>query len=168
MSQDARRELESWLAAAQREIARLERRHALESGYDPLSGLVDLRTFCSATEIELGRASRHGRDVALALIDLDGMGEINERHGREAGDEVIAETGRVLQSFLRGVSSWNDRVQSFLFRPNHLAPTFSEAQVVKPPRFNAHYEIEDVKPVDGATWKLELAGLIGDKRPWTA
>jgi DMSO/TMAO reductase YedYZ molybdopterin-dependent catalytic subunit len=73
-----------------------------------------------------------------------------------------------MQRFLRGVSSWNDRVQGWLFRPNHLAPTFSEAQVVKPPRFNAHYEIEDVKPVDGATWKLELAGLIGDKRPWTA
>jgi DMSO/TMAO reductase YedYZ molybdopterin-dependent catalytic subunit len=73
-----------------------------------------------------------------------------------------------MQSFLRGVSGWNDRVQAFLFRPNHLAPTFSEAQVVKPPRFNAHYEIEDVKPVNGATWKLELAGLIQDKRPWTA
>ena len=55
-----------------------------------------------------------------------------------------------------------------MFRPNHLAPTFSEAEVVKPPRFNAYYEVEDVKPVDGATWKLELAGLIEDKRPWTA
>ena len=25
----------------------------------------------------------------------------------------------------------------------------------------------DVKPVDGANWKLELSGLIADKRPWT-
>jgi DMSO/TMAO reductase YedYZ molybdopterin-dependent catalytic subunit len=33
--------------------------------------------------------------------------------------------------------------------------------VVKPPRFNAYYDIEDVKPVDGASWKLELAGRIG-------
>jgi DMSO/TMAO reductase YedYZ molybdopterin-dependent catalytic subunit len=73
-----------------------------------------------------------------------------------------------MQTFLRGVSDWNDRVQAFLFRPNHLAPTFSEAQVVKPPRFNAYYDVEDVKPVDGASWKLELAGLVGDKRPWTA
>jgi DMSO/TMAO reductase YedYZ molybdopterin-dependent catalytic subunit len=40
--------------------------------------------------------------------------------------------------------------------------------VVKPPRFNAYYGIEDVKPVDGPTWKLELAGRIADKRPWTA
>ena len=54
---------------------------------------------------------------------------------------------------LRGVSTWNDVVQQFLFRPNHLAPTFPELQVVKPPRFNAYYGIEDVKPVDGA--KLE-------------
>jgi DMSO/TMAO reductase YedYZ molybdopterin-dependent catalytic subunit len=73
-----------------------------------------------------------------------------------------------VQKALRAVSSWNDRIQAAIFRPNHLAPIFSAAQVVKPPRFNAYYDIEDVKPVDGAAWKLELAGLIGDKRPWTA
>lgn len=73
-----------------------------------------------------------------------------------------------LQTVLRAVSFWNDRVQAALFRPGHLAPTYSEAQVVKPPRFNAYYDVEDVKPVDGTNWKLELAGLIKDKRPWTA
>jgi DMSO/TMAO reductase YedYZ molybdopterin-dependent catalytic subunit len=72
-----------------------------------------------------------------------------------------------LQTVLRGVSAWNDKVQSVIFRPNHLAPTFSEAQVVKPPRFNAFYDIEDVKPVDGKTWKLELSGLIENKKPWS-
>jgi DMSO/TMAO reductase YedYZ molybdopterin-dependent catalytic subunit len=79
----------------------------------------------------------------------------------------VSEADQV-QTVLRAVSDWNDRAQSLIFRPNHLAPTFSEAQVVKPPRFNAHYDIEDVKPVDVAGWKLELSGLIGDKRPWTA
>jgi DMSO/TMAO reductase YedYZ molybdopterin-dependent catalytic subunit len=73
-----------------------------------------------------------------------------------------------VQAVLRAVSSFNDGVQQLIFRPNHLAPTYSEADVVKPPRFNAYYEIEEVKPVDGATWKLELAGAIEDKRPWTA
>jgi DMSO/TMAO reductase YedYZ molybdopterin-dependent catalytic subunit len=71
-----------------------------------------------------------------------------------------------VQNALRAVSSWNDAVQATIFRPDHLAPTFSPSQVVKPPRFNAYYDIEDVKPVDGAAWKLELAGLIKDKRPW--
>jgi DMSO/TMAO reductase YedYZ molybdopterin-dependent catalytic subunit len=93
------------------------------------------------------------------------------------GDSAVAENAQLrpctvsgnakLQTVLRAVSEWNDRVQAFIFRPDHLAPTYSEAQVVKPPRFNAHYDVEDVKPVDLATWKLEFAGLIADKRPWT-
>ena len=73
-----------------------------------------------------------------------------------------------VQKVLRTVSAWNDRVQEAIFRPHHLAPTFSPSQVVKPPRFNAHFSIDEVKPVDGASWKLELAGRIDDKRPWTA
>ncbi len=73
-----------------------------------------------------------------------------------------------VQKVLTAVSAWNDRAQAFLFDPNKLAPTFSEAEVVKPPRFNAYYDIEEVKPVDGASWRLELGGRIADKRPWTA
>src|ERR1700693_5712191 len=67
-----------------------------------------------------------------------------------------------VQKVLRTVSAWNDRVQQTIFRPNHLAPTFSPSQVVKPPRFNAYYDVEEAKPVDGATWRLELAGRIDD------
>ncbi len=73
-----------------------------------------------------------------------------------------------VQSVLKRISQFNDKVQELMFRPNHLAPTFSEADVVKPPRFNAYYDIEDIAPVDVATWKLELAGRIQDKRAWTA
>jgi DMSO/TMAO reductase YedYZ molybdopterin-dependent catalytic subunit len=72
-----------------------------------------------------------------------------------------------VQTALRAVSSFNDGVQALLFNPNKLAPTYTAAEVVKPPRFNAYYEIEDVMPIDRSTYKLELAGLIGDKRPWT-
>ena len=67
-----------------------------------------------------------------------------------------------VQRMLRAVSSWNHRVQAAIFRPAHLAPTYTEAEVLKPPRFNAYYEVEDVRPVDGATWRLELAGLVAD------
>ena len=75
---------------------------------------------------------------------------------------------RSVQSVLTAMSAWNDRVQSWLFDPNRLAPTFSLADVVDPPRFNAYYDVEDIKPVDVATWTLDLAGLVADKRPWTA
>jgi len=33
--------------------------------------------------------------------------------------------------------------------------------------FNAYYGIDKVKRVDGATWRLELAGAIENKQPWT-
>ena len=72
-----------------------------------------------------------------------------------------------VQAALRSVSSFNDRAQALLFDPNKLAPTYSEAQVLKPPRFNAYYDVDKVKPVDGGAWRLELAGLVADKRPWT-
>jgi DMSO/TMAO reductase YedYZ molybdopterin-dependent catalytic subunit len=78
----------------------------------------------------------------------------------------VSENAQV-QTALRAVSSWNDRVQGLIFRPDHLAPTFSETQVVKPPRFNAFYDPEEVKPVDGTSWKLELAGRIENKKSWT-
>jgi len=72
-----------------------------------------------------------------------------------------------VQSVLKAISQWNDRAQAALFRPNHLAPTYAPSQVVKPPRFNAYFDVEDLKPVDVSNWKLELGGLIEDKRPWT-
>jgi DMSO/TMAO reductase YedYZ molybdopterin-dependent catalytic subunit len=72
-----------------------------------------------------------------------------------------------VQSVLRSISGFNDRVQALLFDPHKLAPTYSVSQVVKPPRFNAYYDIEKVKPIDVSTWKLEFAGRVQDKRPWS-
>jgi len=68
---------------------------------------------------------------------------------------------------LRAISSLNDRVQEAIFDPDHLAPEYPPSMVLKPPRFNAYYDLEYLKPVDGDTWRLELAGAIADKKPWT-
>jgi DMSO/TMAO reductase YedYZ molybdopterin-dependent catalytic subunit len=72
-----------------------------------------------------------------------------------------------IQATLRAISRFNDRVQALLFDPTRLAPTYPESMVLKPPRFNAFYGVEDVRPVDGATWKLELAGRIAERQPWS-
>ena len=68
---------------------------------------------------------------------------------------------------LKAMSRWNDRVQAWLFDPNRLAPTYSESELSKPFRFNAFYPPEQAPKIDGDTWRLELAGLIDDKRPVT-
>ena len=72
-----------------------------------------------------------------------------------------------LQSVLRAMSAWNDRVQAFLFNPRRLAPTYSDADVLIPPRYNAFHLYDEMQPVDGAAWRLELAGRIENKQPWT-
>ncbi len=79
----------------------------------------------------------------------------------------VSTSGAVEQG-LRAISAFNDGIQALLFDPTHLAPTYPASLVLKPPKFNAYYDITDVKPVDAASWKLELSGLIADKRPWTA
>jgi DMSO/TMAO reductase YedYZ molybdopterin-dependent catalytic subunit len=64
-------------------------------------------------------------------------------------------------------SAWNDRVQAALFNPNKLAPTFPEAQAVKDFRYNAWYAAKDAPALDAASYRLTLAGLIANKKPWT-
>ena len=72
-----------------------------------------------------------------------------------------------VESALLAISRLNDSVQAWLFDPNKLAPTYPASMILRPPKFNAYYDVMDVKPVNGATWRLGLSGLVADKRPWT-
>ena len=72
-----------------------------------------------------------------------------------------------VESALLAISRLNDGVQALLFNPNRLAPTYPASMILRPPKFNAYYDVMDVKPVNGATWRLEVSGLVADKRAWT-
>ena len=76
-------------------------------------------------------------------------------------------TPEAVEAALRRISAFNDRVQALIFDPDKLAPTYPESMVLKPPKFNAYYDVEEVKPIDGATWRLEVAGLVNNKASWT-
>lgn len=65
------------------------------------------------------------------------------------------------------MSRFNDRVQAALFDPNKLAPTYTEADLTTPFPFNAYYSESEAPVIDGEAYRLELSGLIGDKRPWS-
>jgi len=74
---------------------------------------------------------------------------------------------QTVQDVLTGMSEWNDRAQTWLFNPKKLAPEYPESAITKPFPFNAYYGVEDVPRVDGKDYKLELEGLIREKKPWT-
>ncbi len=72
-----------------------------------------------------------------------------------------------VQRVLSGMSRWNDRVQSWLFDPDKLAPEFPESAITKPFPFNAYYDRDEIRTVDAASYKLEISGLVREKKPWT-
>ena len=72
-----------------------------------------------------------------------------------------------VQKMLHAMSRWNDRAQAFLFQRQALAPTFAESDVVHDFRYNAFFPAADVPQLSAADYRLQLSGLIADKRPWT-
>jgi DMSO/TMAO reductase YedYZ molybdopterin-dependent catalytic subunit len=76
-------------------------------------------------------------------------------------------SGESVDRALRTVSRWNDRVQAWLFDPNWLAPTYPESAITQPFPFNAFYSAAEAPVVDPSTYRLQLGGLIRDRRPWT-
>ena len=72
-----------------------------------------------------------------------------------------------VQRVLMAMSRWNDDVQHWLFNPSRLAPEFPESRITQPFPFNAYYGEDEVVEVDGGDYKLELAGMIREKKPWT-
>ncbi len=74
--------------------------------------------------------------------------------------------GDMTDRALFAMSRWNDRVQALLFSKTRLAATFPASRITNPFRFNAFYYEDHVPDIDGATWKMEVSGLVQDKTPW--
>jgi DMSO/TMAO reductase YedYZ molybdopterin-dependent catalytic subunit len=72
-----------------------------------------------------------------------------------------------VQKVLWSMSRWNDRVQAWIFDPNKLAPEFPESRITQPFPFNAFYGVAEVPQVDAASYKLEVTGLVRERRAWT-
>jgi len=56
---------------------------------DPLTGLANRRRLLAAFNDELNRSARYGTPLALLLIDLDRLKEINDRRGHAQGDRAL-------------------------------------------------------------------------------
>ncbi len=68
---------------------------------DALTRLINRRRFLELAELEVARAHRYGRPLAVAMIDLDRFKHINDRHGHASGDRVLAAFARTCERALR-------------------------------------------------------------------
>ncbi|MFY1893670.1 molybdopterin-dependent oxidoreductase [Achromobacter xylosoxidans] len=71
-----------------------------------------------------------------------------------------------VEKALTAVSRLNDRVQGWIFDPNKLAPTYPESMITRPFPFNAYYGIDEVRQVEEESFRLEVTGMVADKRRW--
>ena len=68
---------------------------------DPLTGLLNARGFSARLCDELKRSRRYSEPLTLLFFDLDGLKDINDRHGHRAGSMALRKAARVIRSELR-------------------------------------------------------------------
>ena len=69
---------------------------------DDLTGIYNRRGFMTLAEHEVKLARRRQVGFYLIFIDLDGMKEINDHHGHQAGDQALVATAQLLSDTFRG------------------------------------------------------------------
>lgn len=71
------------------------------SDRDPLTGLPNRRRLDEEVRRQLAFTERYGAQMAVLMVDLDGIAEIDERHGSVAADEFLLATAEALVTELR-------------------------------------------------------------------
>lgn len=72
---------------------------------DSLTGIANRRSFEETLQTELARVGATSGDLAIVYADLDGLKEINDRYGHDAGDTVLRECARRLEACADGADT---------------------------------------------------------------
>jgi len=78
------------------------RRQALS---DSLTGLANHRRLFEVLQAEIFRSQRTEREFSLLLLDLNGLKEINDRYGHQAGDRALCRLAHVLADCCRSIDT---------------------------------------------------------------
>jgi diguanylate cyclase (GGDEF)-like protein len=68
---------------------------------DFLTGLPNRRRAQLLLDFGVARARRNGEPLGFIMMDLDHFKKVNDRHGHQAGDAVLAHVGSLLKNRLR-------------------------------------------------------------------
>jgi two-component system, cell cycle response regulator len=68
---------------------------------DPLTGVLNRRTFYEVLEREWNRASRHGHPLSCVMVDVDFFKRINDTYGHLVGDHVLKFLAKSLEGQTR-------------------------------------------------------------------
>jgi diguanylate cyclase (GGDEF)-like protein len=89
------------LESQERRAAIARRQHGVDM-VEPLTGCATLDALDRRLHEEFERARRYALSFSLVLLDVDGLGAINDRYGMDGGDRVLADLGMLFQREIRG------------------------------------------------------------------
>ncbi|MEH6625767.1 MAG: diguanylate cyclase [Motiliproteus sp.] len=78
-----------------------ENRLTILATTDPLTGIFNRRAFEDRASNEFQRASRHHRDLAMIIFDIDDFKRFNDTFGHAAGDSILMMLAKVTNQQLR-------------------------------------------------------------------
>lgn len=112
----------------------------LNAATDALTGLYNRRLFEEYCDKEFNRAKRYGHQLALVLLDLHRLKELNDRHGHLQGDQALQLAAATLRKSLRA-SDFAFRIGGDEFALL-LPQTDTEQATVLCDRLRTHFEGE--------------------------
>src|SRR5271154_2569542 len=111
---------------------------------DALTGLHNRRLFDEYFEKEMNRAKRYGQQLAIVILDLHKLKEVNDRHGHLQGDQVLQLAAATLRKTMRA-SDFAFRIGGDEFALL-LPQTDPEQAITLCRRIRSPYEI-DIRPL---------------------
>ncbi len=84
------------------EAAKTEAELRFLADHDPLTGLLNRRSFRRELDSYVSFSARYGGQGAVMVIDIDGLKEVNDSHGHHTGDRLIRRVSNVLRERVRG------------------------------------------------------------------
>jgi DMSO/TMAO reductase YedYZ molybdopterin-dependent catalytic subunit len=123
------------------------------AGLDTENALAEARKLLARRVEQPDRRAFLQRSLTLGGLSLLGGCSITDSKGVETA--------------LAAISRFNDHAQGWIFDPKQLAPVYPESMITRPFPFNAYYGEDEVRVIAEAGYRLEVTGMVADKRSWT-
>ena len=82
-------------------IIQLERRLIQMAHTDPLTGIMNRRSFFDVAAKEWDRSQRHHLPISFVIMDIDFFKRVNDNYGHAIGDALLCQTADMLQASCR-------------------------------------------------------------------
>lgn len=152
---EANRVKEGLLIELQRKTEELDR----QNKEDSLTGLYNRRYMDVRLAQELERAQRFGRDISIAMADLDFFKNINDRWSHTVGDEVLRVTAQIFRRECRSIdiiSRYGGEEFIFCFPETDIAGAMKVCEKIRTSM--AEYDWDTVHPGLKVTISIGVAG----------